>query len=670
MKFISSLGAGLCGFALALALSLPAAAQDKDWRPISPEEISAKTPVVEPDADAEALVWEVRIDDSSEDELSMRHYVRVKIFTERGREKYSKFDVPFIKGMKIKDLSARVIKADGSIVDIKKDDIFEREIVRANGIKVKAKSFAVPNIEPGVIVEYRYKEVIEDGSAKGMRLQFQRDIPVQKLAYYYKPYNKRDPIYQPYNFGGINTKFVKDKDGYWLAERTAVAALREEDRMPPEDVVRPWMLLTGANIGVTGVTASSISYTIKDPTNPGSYWASVAADYVGLVKFMTKSSDDIKKAAQEITAGVSAPEDKLRKIYEFCQSQIENTTFDPTMTDEKRKKMPKVESMNDVLKRRNVSAQYVDMLFGALANAAGFEVRLGLVADRNEIFFTPTMTNENLIHPSFIAAKVGTDWKFFNPGSKFLPYGSLVWNEEDSWALVIGEKQNAWVKTPMATKDKSVAKRSAVLNLTEDGTVEGEVSEEMDGQLAISYRLANYDETPEKREELLKADIKRRLPAAEVSMVSIDNLTDSVKPLLIRYKVRVPNYAQKTGKRLFFQPGFFETGVAPLFTGSQRKYDIFFRHPWSEKDSVEIRFPESYALDSPDAPANVPEDGGIAGLSFKLTTPTKNSLRYEREFFFGGGGHVLFPATSYPAMKNLFDLFSKSDTHTMTIKQK
>src|SRR2546421_6293043 len=85
-------------------------AQDKDWRPVDPEELQLKTPKVDPDADAEAIFWEVRIDDSDMEDLSMKHYVRVRIFTERGREKYSKFDIPFLKGLKIKDLAARVIK--------------------------------------------------------------------------------------------------------------------------------------------------------------------------------------------------------------------------------------------------------------------------------------------------------------------------------------------------------------------------------------------------------------------------------------------------------------------------------------------------------------------------------------------------------------------------------
>src|SRR5688500_2891882 len=106
-------------FVLSLAcacvvLSSTVFGQDKDWRPISPEELSAKTAVVEPNADAEAMFWEVRIDDSSADGITLSHYVRVKVFTERGREKYSKFDIPFIKGMKIRDLAARVTRGDGS----------------------------------------------------------------------------------------------------------------------------------------------------------------------------------------------------------------------------------------------------------------------------------------------------------------------------------------------------------------------------------------------------------------------------------------------------------------------------------------------------------------------------------------------------------------------------
>src|SRR5260370_14239486 len=350
---------------------LPASAVGEDWRAITPEELAMKTPKVDPDADAEAIFWEVRIDDSSSEDLSLKHYVRVKIFNERGREKYGKFDIPFTKGMKIKDVAARVTKPDGSAVEIQKDDIFEREIIKANGLKVKDKSFAVPNVESGVIVEYRYREVISDAGASGMRLKFQRDIPVQNLSYYYKPYNKKAPNYQSFNFD--DTKFVEDQKRFWVATRKIVPALKTEPRMPPDNPVVPWMLLQSVRLNITQVSLGSFSIWIRDPSNPAIYWGSVGTEKAFLAKFMNKPDKEIKQVAAEITAAAATPEEKLQKLYQYCQTEISNTSFDTAFTDDQRKKSPEIKSIGDVLKRKVASAQFVDMLFGAMANSLGYE---------------------------------------------------------------------------------------------------------------------------------------------------------------------------------------------------------------------------------------------------------------------------------------------------------
>ncbi len=655
-------------FCLLLAFSQAIFAQDKEWREVTPAELAMKTPKVEADADAEAIFWETRIDDSSDDKLSRKHYVRVKIFTDRGREKFSKVDIPFLKGLKIKEVAARVIKSDGSIVELKKEDIFEREIVRASGIKIKAKSFAVPNIEPGVIIEYRYREVIEDGSAKGMRLAFQRDIPVQTLSYYYKPYSKNSPNFQSFNMR--DTKFVKDDKGFYLASKSDVPSFKEEPRMPPEDQVRPWMLLQGVSFNITNVSDMGISFSIKDPNNPRQYWGSVGTERAGLTKLMIKSNGDIRKAAADITAAASTPEEKLKKLYEFCQTQIKNTTFDASLTDEDRRKLPEFKSIADVLKRKSGSVMEIDMLFGAMASSLGLETRVAHLSDRSEVFFNPQMTNEYFVRPGAIAVLVGNDWKFFNPGSYFMPYGMLPWSEEDVWALLVGEKAFDWVKTPFSSYDKSAAKRTGKFRLSEDGTLEGDIRVEYAGQLGYRYKMENYNESAGKREEDLKEEIKRRISTAEISGISIENVTEPQKPFVYAFKVRVPNYAQRTGKRLFLQPGFFEYGESPIFSGATRKYDVYFPYPWSEQDNIEIALPKGFALDNADAPGLLADPSKIGSLNVNIGIDNaSNTLIYKRQFHFGGGGKTLFPAAVYQPLKNLFDAFNKADTHTITLKQ-
>ena len=158
-RFPFSLLAVLC---LVLLASAPALAGSDDWRPIDPADLALKAPIVEKDADAEAIFWEIRVADELEAGSSrkvLNHYIRIKIFTDRGRESQSRIDITYFSGSSIKDVAARTIKPDGSIVEIKKEDVLERTIVKAGGLKLKAKSFAMPGVEPGAIIEYRWREV-------------------------------------------------------------------------------------------------------------------------------------------------------------------------------------------------------------------------------------------------------------------------------------------------------------------------------------------------------------------------------------------------------------------------------------------------------------------------------------------------------------------------------
>src|SRR6266705_1088814 len=154
-------------FSLVVCLGLflsPSSFAGDDWRAIDPAELALKASVVENDADAGEIVFS--------------HYVSVKVFTERGKESQSQIDLQYFGGNKIKDINARTIKPDGSIIELKKEDVHERTIVKASCLKVKAKSFAMPGVEPGAIIEYRWREVHGDSDANYVDLQFQRDILV------------------------------------------------------------------------------------------------------------------------------------------------------------------------------------------------------------------------------------------------------------------------------------------------------------------------------------------------------------------------------------------------------------------------------------------------------------------------------------------------------------
>lgn len=643
------------------ATALPAFAAGDDWRPVNPEELALKTPVVEKDADAEAIFWEVRVDDGPVGELIFTHYLRIKVFTERGRESESKIDIPFGKiygsNIKVKDIAARTIKPDGTIVELKKEDIFERDIVKASGVKLRAKSFAMPGVEPGSIIEYRWREVRGNESAQNTRLHFQRDIPVQSVKYYIKPYPYAEGGMRAQVFHGGLPPIQKEKNGFYSLTMTNMPAYHEEPRMPPEDQVRTWVL-----IYYTTLT--------NDKIEPQKFWKDFGKRVYEIFKSYMKPNDEVKKTALGIVGDAATPEEKLERLFTFVRTKIKNASDDASgLSPEEIAKLKANKSPGDTLKRGVGDGEDIDLLFAALATAAGFDARPVLLSSRGDIFFDPTFANTYFLHPTDIAIKIGDEWRFYNPGYRYAPIGMLIWQEEGQDALVTDPKEPVWVKTPVTPPDKTVVKRTAKLSLAEDGTLEGDVEIEYTGQFGIERKEQNDDDSPARREEVLRDEIKRQMSTAELTNVRIENVTDPVKPFLYAFHIRVPGYAERTGKRLFLRPAFFQHGEGPLFPTSDRTNPVYFHYPWSEQDSVEINLPEGYALDNPDAPA--PFDAGkLSQYTAKiLLTKDQRTLIYKRAFTFGTTEIILFPKSTYPALKDYFDILNKADNHTITLKQ-
>jgi transglutaminase-like putative cysteine protease len=638
--------------AAALGFVFQSFAQDFQWRPVSPAELAMKQPTVEKDADAEAIFWEVRLDDRKTSKLTYNHYARVKIFTERGREKYAKFDIPFYKKLKVKDVMARVIKPDGSIVELNQSEIFEREIIRADKVKIQAKSFAVPGIEPGVIVEYTYREEIEGDSLNGERLRFQRDIPIERMTYYVRPYEGNVLSSERYNIPK-DIDFTKEKDGWYSMTMTNVPSLKIEPRMPPEDYVRSWALIYYSGF-----------YDQQT-------WASLARNFSMVMKDFLKPNGDVKKMAAEITASATNADDKLKKIYGWVQKEITNIVFDKTLTSTQKEKV-KNKKPSDTLKSRMGDSGDIEQLFASLALASGFDARIVLSGDRSEFFFDPARNpHRSFVHLCCVAVNIDGKWRYFNPGTPFLAYGDLVWYEEDVATIMVGENNYNVGRTDLSGIDKNYANRTGKFKLLEDGTLEGDLTIEYGGQNAITRRKDGFDDAEDKRLDDFKKDLIEQFSTAEISNLSYANFNETEKPIVYSCKIRISGYAQKTGKRIFFQPSVFEKGNAPLFSSSTRVHPIYFRYPWSEHDKIEISLPKNFALENPEIPGALFDTNKITSWEAKVTIDNaNNTLNYDRKFYFGNPDTILFQSPVYPAIKKLFDEFQKSDSQTLSLKQK
>ena len=635
------------------AAELPAA----DWRPVDPSELSQKTPRVDSGADAEAIFWDIRLEDhfdGGDFSLTLNHYVRIKIFTDLGREKYASVEIPRYGKRSITDVAARTIKPDGTIIDLKKDAIFDRELVKTKGVKLRGKSFTLPNVAAGDIIEYRYRE-IRVNEVANMRLYFQRELPMWNVTYHLKPLNLP---WQPFAMRSMafqcQPNFQKEGNGFFAASLTNVPAFREEPYMPPEDTLRAWVL---------------IYYEEDKKIDADKFWKDLGKGDFARFKPLTNPDSSVKRTAAELIAGIDKDEEKLAAIDRFCRTKIRNIYSGAfAVTAEERKSIKENRSPADTLKQKAGSGRDVDYLFVALANAAGFDARMARIADRSDFFFDRGRPTTYFLEIYSVAVKSNDHWIFFDPSTPYLEPGMLRWQEEGSIALVSDPKEGFFTPTQFTEPARSRRAHAGNFRLLADGTLEGTVQYTYTGHASRLQKLRYEDMTPAKREEDWKESMKDRLSTAEISSVDIKDVSDPEKPMVVRHNISVPGYATRTGKRILLQPAFFQRNLNPRFTASERKWALYFDYAWMEEDDITIELPEGWVLDQPMAPKSTKiADIGSYSVDVRVSTDGKK-LIYRRRFDWGRENKLLIPAKSYPQVKSVFDFVQEQDGYTIALK--
>ncbi len=642
---------------LGVFVAIPAAAVD--WRPVDPAELALKSPRVDPDADAEAISWDIWITDKTigrTRETVRTHYLRVKIFTERGAANQSVIDLASVDSkFHIHSLRGRTLKADGTIVPLKKANIFQRTLVKAAGVRARKRSFSMPNVQIGDVIEYQWKETYSS-VANNLRLYLQRDIPTWKVTYHVKPSqlvadNGYTMSSQAFN---IDFKgFEEDPQGYWTTTMENMPAFKDEPYMPPDDQVQSWVLLF---------------YTRDRSGEPDKYWKGVGERFKDAYALLTKADGAVKREAARIVAGTSSESEKITKILNFCRDEIQSVHHDRSgLSGRERSTFKKNKGPSDTLKQGMGTGFDVNMLFTALARGAGLRAYVALVSQRDDRFFQPAYLASTFLNSAVVAVEVDGEWRFYDPGLPYLEKGMLYWPEEGVQALLAEKGGPHWLETPFSSPERTAARRTAKMKLLSDGTLEGVVTQTYSGHFGVS-RKNNYDGLSEKeRSERVETLVRNRLSTAELSDIQVENADSVDGAFAYSYKVRVPGYAVRTGKRMFLQPSFFERGAPSVFSAGERRHDIYFNYSWIEEDRVTIELPEGFVLSNVASPKSIPVEE-IGDYRATISVESERTLVYERKFLWGMHGNILFPAAAYPQIKEVFDRIHNQDQQAVTLQ--
>ena len=352
----------------------PARASGADWPPVDSGELAMKDNPASPGSLAMVLFREEIVNSKDSTEV---YYYRIKVFTEEGKKR-ADVEVPFFKGeSEVKDIHARTIHPDGKVIDFN-GQVIEKLVVRAGDTKILAKTFTMPDVTPGSIIEYRYKIQRDSDLLYNILWHIQEDLFTKRAHFVFQPYQGENAPALVWRSAHLEKGVapLKQKDGSWALEVHDVPGLPDEEYMLPEDELRGHV---------------EFVYTNEDHSKDAkAYWDGVAKSKLQSQEAFVGKRGSIRDLVSKLVANDDSPEQKLRKFYTRSQ-QIHNVDADREKTSQeaKREKTKDNNNVDDVLKHGSGDSGDIDLLFVALTQAAGFDSGLVWVAPRNQHRFYP-----------------------------------------------------------------------------------------------------------------------------------------------------------------------------------------------------------------------------------------------------------------------------------------
>jgi Domain of Unknown Function with PDB structure (DUF3857) len=629
--------------AAALRFCAPVSAGD-EWLPITPEELKMTSEPSAPGAPAVILYRQVDRNDSSR-AATEYNYVRIKILTEEGRNR-ANVEIPFTKRLEnVTGIRARTIRPDGSIANFD-GKVYEQTIEKTRGIKSVAKTFNLPDVQVGSIIEYHWNLDFEDNYIFSSHWILSEPLFTKRAVFTLRPYTRPPWTLQWTWPVGLpkGTEPPKEGPDHIIRMTTQdVPAFVTEDHMPPPNELK--------------FRVDFVYHDEVPEMDVDKFWKHFGKKADGKVEAFVDKRKAMEEAVSSIVSPSDPPEVKLQKIYARVQ-QIQNLSYLPRKSAEERKRenMKEITNVEDLWKYQYGSGWDITWLFLGLVRAAGFEAYPCLVSGRSEYFFHKDRVNGRELDANVVLVKANGQDQYFDPGAAFTPYGLLPWMETGVVGLRLDRDGGTWIQTPLPMSEQTRMERAAQLKLSGEGDISGKLKVTFTGLAALAWRIDERNEDDASRKKALEDEVKAFIPSgSEAELANSPDWQNGNSPLVAEFDLKVAGWASSAGRRALFPTGLFSASEKHLFEHADRVWPVYFRYPFREIDDFTVELPQGWKVES--VPKVVDHDAKAVQYSLKVEDESgvlhiRRALRSDL---------VMVDKDHYPVLRNFYQLVKTED---------
>jgi hypothetical protein len=635
----------------ALCIFYPAkSSAGDDWLPITPEDLALKDNPKSPGANAMILY---RSSDVSEkyaetDGASITEYVRIKIFTKEGTEQ-GNVEIPFLKdAADVRDIRARTIKPDGSIVNFEGKP-FEKIIEKRSGEKFLAKALTLPDVQPGCIIEYKYRLQYKPLLLYNEYWVLSSDLYTREGHFSIFPYSssyQNFPLY--FRQFGLSAKATPERqtNGTYALTVHDIPGIADEAYMPPLKTIQ------------ARVEFYHLEQGAPQNETPDHFWARTGKQWNDDVEHFISKKNILDQEVSRIVSPGDTPEVKLRKIYARVQ-QVRNLSMEMAKTEKEQKQenLKKNSNVEDMLHHGYGNNREINYFFVGLARAAGLDAAEVFIAPRNSNFFYPQLQDASELGDDIVWVRAGTQDYYLDPAALYFPFGILPWYETSTNGMRLGNKPNDYINIPNAVSTDATVARHAELSVDDNGLAAGELTVDFTGEEAALWRETIHLQDDTGRKKTLEDEIKRWMPdGSNFELTKIDNWDRRDVPLHVEGTVKLPAFGSSVGRRILVPATIFLAPQHQAFESAIRHNAVYFRFPSEEIDDVKIQGPAGYKIETVPAPKAI-KPGAV--VSYEISASQQGTeVEVKRHLVING---LMFPVEYYASLRSFFNTVKSND---------
>lgn len=592
--------------------------------------------------------------------LTFDRLIRIKILKKDGYD-WANHEIPLYsqgssdeKVVSLKAITYNLV--DGKVVEtkLKKDGIFDEK--RTDNLNIR--KITMPDVKEGSVVEIAYS-VSSDFWTNLEDWAFQTSIPI-----IWSEYRVRIPEYFSYD------KYMQGYVGLAVRDETSMPITitvdsrdnqilnLQEDRMRyvAKDVpaFKEEPFITTPKDYISRINFE-LAY-VKMPNQPiKAYlgtWDDINKTYWEDTEFggQINGNNFLKSTVSEITAGQTAPEQKIGAIYNYVK---QNVSWDGNYR--KYVSTP----LKKVLDEKKGSSAEINFLLASMLEKAGFDVSPVLVSTRNHGFVRQSIPVASQFNNVICLVRVDGKSILLDASSRYLPAGVLPENCLNGNGLVISKTGYSWAPLESLTKSKVVV--TSMFTLSEDESLVGKVGYERTGYDAQRNRNRYFVDGEEKYLKDLSDSREWEITKSEfINAKEID------MPFKEEHEFQIQDNITSSADILYIDPFISGKMEENVFKLEERAYPVDFGSPFERTYLVKVTIPDGYEVEElpesklfmlPDKGARYVYSANRIGNAINITS----TLQVNKS---------IFAQTEYPNLREFYNQIVAKQSEMIVLKKK